>query len=593
MSKSSTYRDLEDEQEEEEEEEEEEEGLDDESRRFYEQELSSYSFTNVTTKKNKKRSKKKKKKKNNKKQVQFQRRKSKSFLDDQVSDEDFHSSDEDEGADLSDVGEDGNIIMVGEDGKEISMIDKSREHDEGDTDHRNIETALREQEFENMPCKIPEYVSKRLEKHNNQDKDEKAYNQRVAEFTKKQREKTSGDLVNKYGIASSTPTPTVLERDFDDYEDDQEEDAGSLEDFVTDEIEYESSDEEEEIFRAKKRRRIREKRTQQQQQHEGEEEPFTSSILNHLEEESTTTTTDKTTLEQKKKKDIFTNFLRYIVGEELDRRFVTAIQKHQNGQLAAPSSSIFIPSTAKKCLTDMKTIQKSREEIISVLLEHFTNINCKHQKTTTTTTVEVTKDIQRFIRFIHMIHQSYYLRLYDDTYMDRVPAQCIISNEEIKTDDKIFTIELKTLNDELEQSEDEEEEEETKMMKKKKNDNDEEEETEKKYYLYLHRRFSVDVRLMVIYMHWTSFCLTEARHRIDRLRLPKQNKFADRVTKIFEDKAWINYMWQVFSNAEMFFVSRVEYLCYPSIDASADNEKNCEEIRNKMVGIFSSSSSSL
>ena len=70
--------------------------------------------------------------------------------------------------------------------------------------------------------------------------------------------------------------------------------------------------------------------------------------------------------------------------------------------------------------------------------------------------------------------------------------------------------------------------------------------------------FSLDVKLMVIYMHWTSFCLSESKHRIERLRLPKQNKFAEKVKNIFNDEAWITYMWQIFSNAEMWFVSRIE-----------------------------------
>ena len=481
---------------------------------LYNKALAPYSFVNVDKPLLPRQKKHSFSSKRNKKTYRYSNLDNESLFDDQASDEDEHSSDENDEEDMEDVGEDGNITMMTKTGEIQSLVDPHHRNNNNIRHHREIEIMERVQEYENMKYELPDFLKAKLKKQEDEQKIKKNTLERAKNFM------NSKYQSNKSEKFANLNYPQFRDDDKNDDDDDpdvlyvDDDDEETLGGFITADIEYITDDEDED---------------------EDDDIPPPPPKNNYVLDYMWSTSTSE-------KQKIFYDYLKYTICEQLDPKFITAIQKHQNGQAAAPSHLIFETSAdAKTCLNNVRLVQSSREMIIGEAM--------KITITTNPTAVNLRR--QRLIPTLHYVNK---MNVEGGIYRDEQSTVCAYSGKTIQTSNRVLIIKLKPISPSqsaavLKEEEEEEEE-----------DDDDDGEEDKKFYCYVLDRYALTVRLLIIYIHWSYYCIEQTQDRICKNRLVKQKKITGPLNEILNDGPWMRYMWLTFSNAEMYFVSEIKQL---------------------------------
>lgn len=506
---------------------------------------------------------------------------SKSYLDDQASDEDAHSSDEDDEDDAaSDVGEDGHVMTVDrKTGEKISLVVPDDEAEAIEkveaSGHRELEALERELDFDGVPDEMPETVKRRLKERQQQyetEKKEAAY-KRAA---RRRLQKSSMDhYLKRRTFGGNSGATDSSDEDSDAGEDDDgfiahDDDDDIPRDDAAQELPEEEEATEEEaravveaisardpISRKRKQRerriealrRLSKRRKGKEKAREDLPRPLVQLSSGDEEEDddpqeamSGLVATRQTKLcllpsilsdgeppPKSESKRRFEQLMRYWVCAELDGRFVDSLWKQQSGLNAAPASSMFKTKSAKTLLRDVEQMTTSRKQITGAVLEELGKL---------------TEASAPDSKFAYLIFYASYLSVKYTRYEGKTPAICPISGREIRCNDEVMLLAREPPRERT-------------AAASGNASSSSPAEKSPRHYLYIRKAFGLKVHMLIIYVHWESFTTGIIESRIRNLPTMHDAAYSDKVLRLLE-QPWLDYMYETFSSAEMFVVRQLD-----------------------------------
>ena len=497
---------------------------------------------------------------------------SKSYLADEASDEDGHSSDEEEDDEAaSDVGEDGHVLTTDvETGERISLVvpDDEAEAMESDVkaELRASEARKRARDLDKLPSEMPEVLKERLQKRRQEYENEKKEEQFIR-ASQRRLYRSSMDyhlkrrLLAANGHAGSSDDddddPTAGNDDDDGFVASDDEGA-QVAPTAAEELPEEATEEEakrvleaidarDPLARKRKQRerhaealrRLSKRRKGKQKVQELLREP--SPNEEEEEKNGSAPRMKQTTLclvprvledgppaPKDASRRRFEQLLRYWVCAELDGRFVDSLWKQQSGLNAAPASSMFKTKSAKELLADVKLMTSSRDAITCAMVREISKLTDRSAPD---------------CKFAYLIFHASFLGMRYTRYQGERETVCPISGQPIRYNDEVMLL--------------------TREPPKQPAAAAAVSPAEREY-IYVRKSFGLKVHLLMVYVHWESFSTGLIEQRIRSLPTVRETAFSDKVLRLMED-SWIDYMYAIFSNAEMFVVRQLELMSGGSV----------------------------